>query len=112
MVITLPGTPTAYSNPMTSASATGTVGVNCGSSGQAFLLSAIITFNASAAGKIWFWSGTTATVIAGPFYPVTCDSWVLNFGPVGFPAYASGADIGWCCSTSGLTSVQMMGYTK
>lgn len=112
MVQTFPGAPVFYRFNALTASATGTVCFSCSTAptGHAYLMNAVITFDASAVGKIWLWQGTTATAFMGPFFPTTCQSWILNLGPMGQRATAKGLDIGWCCSTSGLVTLAMNGY--
>jgi hypothetical protein len=112
MVITLPGNPWAYRTNLSTSitGVTGTIAADAGS-GRAYLLHGVITFDASAAGKWWIWQGTTATIMVGPFYPTTCDSWVLAFGPRGYPGTATSLDIGWAVSASGLFSFNLDGYT-
>ncbi len=110
MVITSPGSPWQFSRNGTSASATGTICWDAATVNLGYLVNAVITYDASAVGKIWLWQGTTATILLGPFYPVTCDSWIMNFGPRGLACTTTGLDIGWCCSTSGIVNVYLNGY--
>lgn len=111
MITTLPGSPWYYRVSATySVLATGTVCADSGS-GRAYLLHAVVTFDASGAGKWWLWQGTTATIMVGPFYTSTCNSWTLNFSPIGYPVTTTSLDIGYVFSTTGNYTMNIDGYT-
>lgn len=113
MVITLPGNPWNYRTDISTSitgGATATTAADAGS-GRAYLVHGIVTFDASAAGKWFIYGGTSATIMVGPFYPTTCDSWIFDLSPRGLPASATSLDIGWAASTSGLYTLVLEGYT-
>lgn len=109
MVLTLPGSPWQYNRAAAAASATGTAAYDVSATGRGFLTKAIITYDASAAGRIWIWCGTTATAML-TLYPATATTFAFDFYPPGLMASASGGDIGWAASATGPVGIVLMGY--
>ena len=109
MVITLPGLPWQYSRPAAAASSTGTVAYDVAATGRGYLTKALVTYDASAAARIWIWGGTTATSMI-TLYMNTATSFFADLGPIGLKASASGGDIGWAASASGPVGFVLMGY--
>jgi hypothetical protein len=109
MVITLPGSPWQYSRASAAASNTGTAAYDIPATGRGYLTKLFVTYDASAAARIWIWGGTTATAML-TFYLATATSVWMDFGPNGLMASASGGDIGWCASSTGNVGLVMMGY--
>lgn len=109
MVLTLPGAPWQYGRAAAAASSTGTVAYDVPATGRGYLTKAIITYDASAAGRIWIWGGTTATAMV-TMYMATATSFAFDFYPPGLMASASGGDIGWAASSTGPVGIVLMGY--
>lgn len=109
MVITLPGTPWQYIRPSAAASSTGTMAYDVPATGRGYITNVLVTYDASAAGRIWLWGGTTATAII-TWYANTATSFMADFFPVGVMASASGGDIGWAASISGPVGFILQGY--
>jgi hypothetical protein len=111
MVLTLPGAPWQYSRAAAAASNTGTVAYDVPATGRGYLTKVCITYDASAAARVWIWGGTTATAMI-TWYPTTATSFWCDLGPIGLMASASGGDIGWCASSTGPLGFVLMGYTR
>lgn len=109
MIETLPGVPWQYSRASAAASSTGTVAYDVPATGRGYLTQLLVTYDASAAARVWIWGGTTATAML-TFYMNTATSFYCNFWPNGLMSSASGGDIGWGASSTGPLGFVLMGY--
>lgn len=109
MVITLPGYPWQYNRPAAAASSTAATAYDVPATGRGYVDKVYVTYDASAAARIWLWSGTTGTAMI-TFYPATATSFWLDFSPVGLMSSASGGDIGWATSATGPIGFTIMGH--